>query len=67
MNSHLKQFVAQYLTIVFATFMSVSFFAFLAIPYNLGTTPGEETTSQMASPVPVTAQKSETSTLKLKA
>lgn len=54
MNSHLKQFVTQYLTIVFATLMSVSIFAFLAIPYSLGGHPGDERVSQAPTLVTVT-------------
>jgi len=46
MNSHLKLFITQYLTVVFATLISVSFFAFLAIPYGLGGHPGEARISQ---------------------
>lgn len=52
MNSHLKQFVTQYLTVVFATLMSVSFFAFLAIPYSLGGHPGDEPVAQTAVQAP---------------
>ena len=52
MNSHLKQFVTQYLTVVFATLLSVSFFAFLSIPYSLGGHPGEERVAQTAPPAP---------------
>lgn len=46
MNTHLKLFITKYLTIVFATLMSVSFFAFLAIPYGLGGHPGDERAAQ---------------------
>ncbi len=42
MNSYLLRFIKQYLTVVFATLMAVSVFAFLVIPYNLGGHPGEE-------------------------
>ncbi|MDD5481021.1 hypothetical protein [Rhodoferax sp.] len=51
MNHHLKAFVLKYLSVVFATLMSVSFFAFLAIPYGLGGHPGEETSAQNSAPV----------------
>jgi hypothetical protein len=46
MNAHLKLFITKSLTVVFAILLSVSFFAFLAIPYGLGGHPGEERTSQ---------------------
>jgi hypothetical protein len=42
MNSDLRQFITKFLLIVAATLMSVSFVAFLSIPYNLGGHPGEE-------------------------
>ena len=42
MNSCLLRFIKQYLTVVFATLVWVSVFAFLAIPYSLGGHPGEE-------------------------
>lgn len=35
MNKDLNQFVTKYLSIVFGTFMSVSFVAFVSIPYSL--------------------------------
>jgi hypothetical protein len=41
MHSDLRQFASRYLTIVFATLMSVSFVAFLSIPYSLGGHPGD--------------------------
>jgi hypothetical protein len=41
-NSDLSQFVTKYLLVVAATLMSVSFIAFLSIPYSLGGHPGEE-------------------------
>jgi len=46
MNAHLKLFITKYLTVVFAILLSVSFFAFLAIPYGLGGHPGDERVSQ---------------------
>jgi hypothetical protein len=46
MNSHLKLFITKYLNVVFAILLSVSFFAFLAIPYSLGGHPGDERVSQ---------------------
>jgi len=53
MNSDLRQFIAKYLSIVFGTLMTVSFVAFVSIPYSLGGTPGEEnlyqTTESLAS------------------
>ncbi|BCO28961.1 hypothetical protein MIZ03_3871 [Rhodoferax lithotrophicus] len=67
MNTHLQQFVTKYLSVVFATLMSVSFFAFLAIPYSLGAHPGEEAQTHTTVPVSLAAQKSEAPTLKLKA
>jgi hypothetical protein len=42
MNSDLKQFLAKYLSVVFATLMSVAVFTFMAIPYSLGGHPGED-------------------------
>lgn len=42
MNTYLLRFIKHYLTLVFGVLMVVSFFAFLAIPYNLGGHPGEE-------------------------
>ncbi|MDR3369138.1 hypothetical protein [Rhodoferax sp.] len=41
MNSDLHQFVSKYLSVVFATLMAVSFFAFVSIPYGLGADPGD--------------------------
>ncbi len=41
MNTDLRQFIAKYLSIVFGTLMTVSFVAFVSIPYSLGGTPGE--------------------------
>lgn len=55
MNSHLKQFLAQYLAVVFGTLMSVSFFAFMAIPYSLGGHPGEDKLVQTPLQAPVQA------------
>lgn len=53
MNSDLRQFIAKYLSIVFGTLMTVSFVAFVSIPYSLGGTPGEtnlyHTTETLAS------------------
>jgi hypothetical protein len=46
MNSDLLQFAQKYLSIVFATLMSVSFVAFLSIPYSLGAHPGDARVSQ---------------------
>jgi len=46
MNTHLKQFLVKYLSVVFGTLMSVSFFAFVAIPYSLGGHPGEDKVAQ---------------------
>lgn len=62
MNHHLKAFVLKYLSVVFATLMSVSFFAFLAIPYGLGGHPGEEMTAQTSAPVVQTAAMSAANT-----
>lgn len=53
MNTHLKQFITKYLTVVFATLMSVSFVAFLSIPYSLGGHPGEEAVAQTSMSVSV--------------
>ncbi|MDD2919202.1 hypothetical protein [Rhodoferax sp.] len=53
MNSDLRNFVTQYLSIVLGTLMSVSFFAFIAIPYNLAGHPGENPMAQ--APTVVTA------------
>jgi hypothetical protein len=53
MNSDLNQFVTKYLLIVAATLMSVSFVAFVSIPYSLGGHPGEEQALQ--TPVTVTS------------
>jgi len=46
MNTHLKQFLVKYLSVVFGTLMSVSFFAFVAIPYSFGGHPGEAKVAQ---------------------
>lgn len=46
MNSDLRQFATKYLSVIFATLISVSFFAFLAIPYSLGGHPGEDAVAQ---------------------
>lgn len=51
MNSDLRQFVTRYLSLVFAVLMSVSFYAFLAIPYSLGGHPGEEITVNVPGPL----------------
>jgi hypothetical protein len=37
MNSDLRQFVTQYLSVVLGTFMVVCFVAFVSIPYTLST------------------------------
>ncbi len=42
MNSYLLRFIKHYLSVVFATLMLVSVFAFLVIPYSLCGHPGEE-------------------------
>lgn len=39
MNTDLNNFVTQYLSIIFGTFMSVSFVAFVSIPYALASIP----------------------------
>ncbi len=41
MNTDLSRFVTKYLTIVMTTLMSVSFVAFVSIPYSLGGHPGD--------------------------
>lgn len=46
MNSDLKQFVIKYLSVVTATLMLVSFFAFVSIPFSLGGQPGEVNLAQ---------------------
>lgn len=35
MNHHLNEFVTRYIAVVGATFMAVSFVAFVSIPYHL--------------------------------
>lgn len=55
MHSDLRHFVTRYLSIVFGTLMAVSFFAFVAIPYNLGGHPGEEHVTQAPMLVTVAA------------
>jgi hypothetical protein len=52
MNSYLRQFVTQTLSLVFGTLMLVGFFAFITIPYSLGGHPGDEISSQAPTPVP---------------
>jgi hypothetical protein len=42
MNSDLRHFIGKYLSIVFGTLLSVSFVAFVSIPYSLGAHPGED-------------------------
>jgi hypothetical protein len=58
MNSHLKQFVVKYLTVVFATLMSASFVAFLSIPYNLSSHFSDEAAAQtsLSTPAPTAPQ-----------
>lgn len=46
MNSDLRQFATQYLSVVVATLMAVSLVAFLAIPYSLRGHPGDLRVSQ---------------------
>jgi len=58
MHSDLRNFATQYLSIVFGVLMAVSFFAFVAIPYNLGSHPGEEPVAQAATVVAVAAPNS---------
>jgi hypothetical protein len=41
MNIDLQRFVTNYLSVVFATLMVVSFFSFVSIPFYLGGDPGE--------------------------
>lgn len=55
MQPDLRQFLAKYLSLVFATLMSVSFFAFLSIPYSLGGHPGEQAVAESAVPGQVSA------------
>jgi len=55
MNSDLRNFVTQYLSIVFGSLMSVSFFAFVAIPYSLAGHPGEHLIAQATTVVTVAA------------
>ena len=55
MNSDLRQFATHYLSLVFATLMAVSFFAFLAIPYSLGGHPGDDALAQNPTPATVAA------------
>ena len=52
MNSYLLRFIKHYLTVVFATLMAVSVFAFLVIPYNMGGHPGDERVAEQV-PTPV--------------
>ena len=52
MNSDLRQFATQYLSVVVATLMAVSLVAFLSIPYSLRGHPGDLRVSQ--SPVSYT-------------
>jgi hypothetical protein len=49
MYSPLKQFVTSYLSVVFAALLFVGVFTFLAIPYGLGTHPGDGSAAQAAS------------------
>ena len=57
MNSDLRQFVTQFLSVVVTTLMVVSLVAFLSIPYSLGGHPGDrralmdQTLSQVQAPV----------------
>jgi len=46
MNSDLRQFATKYLSVVFACLMSVSFVAFVSIPYSLGGHPGDDAMAQ---------------------
>lgn len=62
MNSDLRQFATKYLSVVFATLMSVSFFAFLSIPYSLGAHPGEDMVALASNTVTVAAPQLATST-----
>jgi hypothetical protein len=48
MNSDLKSFARQYLTVVLITLMLVFFVAFLSIPYSLGSTPGDDHSHQLS-------------------
>jgi len=52
MNSDLKQFAIQYLSVVTATLMLVSFFAFVSIPFSLGGQPGEVNLAQASAEAP---------------
>jgi hypothetical protein len=45
MNIDLHRFVTKYLSVVFATLMAASFFAFVSIPYSLGGDPGDRRAS----------------------
>jgi len=56
MNSDLQHFVTKFLSVVFATLMSVSFVAFLSIPYSLGGHPGEDNMEQTAQQTLVAAE-----------
>jgi hypothetical protein len=52
MNSDLRQFVTQTLSLVLGTLMLTGFFAFVTIPYSLGGHPGDAISSQASKPVP---------------
>lgn len=56
MNTDLHHFVTRFLSVVFATLMSVSFVAFVSIPYSLGGHPGEDNQHQTTQQLLVTAE-----------
>ncbi len=49
MKSDLNQFIAKYISIAGAAFMSVTFVAFVTIPYNLDNPEGGLVTAQLSS------------------
>jgi hypothetical protein len=63
MNSDLRQFIAKYLSIVFGTLMTVSFVAFVSIPYSFGGTPGEENLYQTSTTLASTSSSTSSSTV----